>query len=87
MRNQTDSDESEDTDYESVSSSESDDSRDRRRRKKYDSGDSDDDRRARKNDIPPAVRLRESLRASADERRKGTKKEKNIEGQIIFKLV
>lgn len=76
----TDSDESEDTDYESVSSSESDDSRDRRRRKKYDSGDSDDDRRARKNDIPPAVRLRESLRASADERRKGTKKEKNIEG-------
>lgn len=72
----TDSDESEDTDYESVSSSESDDSRDRRRRKKYDSD--DDDRR--KSDIPPAVRLRESLRASADERKKGTKKEKNIEG-------
>lgn len=66
LRSGSESD-SDDTDNESVSSSDSEDSEDSRYRRK-------EKKKFREEDIPPSVRLRESIRASQNERKKGNKR-------------
>lgn len=60
--------EDEDTDDESLSSSDSEDDRKRSGKRNKNHG-----------DVPPSVRVREAIKAKQDERRKGSKKVKDVE--------